>query len=82
MQLKVEVSAERLREIGEPMMEAINEAQMNGFTIDDVLCAMMVTLGSALRQRGVVLDLDKPLREALPPIATGYENTKVERRER
>jgi hypothetical protein len=73
-EVRVEVTEEKLRQIGEPMMRAINDAQMRGFTIDEVLCTWMVMLGSAIKQRGGTLFLDKPLREALPPIAHGYED--------
>jgi hypothetical protein len=71
----MQVPIERVREIVESQMEAINDTQKKGFTIDEVLCALMVTLGSTLRQRGVILDLDKPVREALSPLAMGYEYT-------
>lgn len=71
--VQVEMTGERLQEITEPLSKAINQAQFNGFTIDEVLVAMMVMLGSAIKQRGATLLIDAPVREALPPIALGYE---------
>ncbi len=77
-EVRIEVTPESLQEIGQPIAQAINEAQMKGHTIDEVLVAMMVMLGSAIRQRGARLFLDKPLREALPPIALGYEQSEFD----
>lgn len=74
-QVMIEVTQEKLQAIGEPIAAAVNEAQMKGYSVDEVLTALMVFLGGAIRQRGAILHLDKPLREALPPIALGYEDS-------
>ena len=74
MQVKILVTAEKLEIITIPLTNAINDAQMKGATIDEVLVGMMVMLGSAIKQRNATLLVDEPLRIALPPIVEGYEN--------
>ncbi len=72
--MRVEISSERLELVGRRMAEVMNAAQKTqGFSVDEVICGMLFMAGCAIKQRGAVLHLDKPLREALPPVAIGYE---------
>lgn len=73
--MRVEIEGERLEKASGFIIAAMNKAQRNGFTIDEVICVMMYMAGAAIKQRGGRLFLDKPLREALPPIALGYETS-------
>lgn len=73
--MKVEVSSERLEEISTVVAEAMNKLQYSGYSIDEVLCGVLLMAGRALKQRGAVLHFDKPLREALPPVVMGYESS-------
>lgn len=73
----VVMSVQRAEEITKPIAAALVQAQRNGFTADEVLTCLLLMAGSALKQRGAVIDLDKPLRYALPEIAQAYENPAI-----
>lgn len=70
--MQVELSEQRTREASRFIIDAINKGQRSGFTIDEMIAAALFMAGSCIKQRGGILNLDKPLQEALPPIALGY----------
>lgn len=69
----VELNPERLAEASSFMVAAMNKGQRAGFTVDEMIAAALFMCGVGIKQRGGILALDKPLRQALPPIAMGYE---------
>jgi hypothetical protein len=73
----VVMTLQRAEEITKPLAAAVVQAQLNGFTVDEVLTCYLLMAGSLLKQRGAVIDLDKPLRYALPEIAQAYESNIV-----
>lgn len=71
--LVIELSGAELRRLAQPMLDLMNAQQQEGTTIDMVLASAAYVVGWAIAQRGGILPLDKPLREALPPLVLGYE---------
>jgi hypothetical protein len=69
-----QMTGEEMKAISTPVIEAMNRQQFEaGHTLDEVLMSTLYALGSALAQRGVVLNPDWSLRAALNPLAAGYE---------
>jgi hypothetical protein len=77
MSTKIGFTIERVEEIFQPIADAANKAQMEGYNIDEIIVATAYMLGSMIRQRGGLLYPDKPLRDALPPVVIGYENAEM-----
>jgi hypothetical protein len=72
--IKVDMTDEQMQDCTEDLVKAMNDSQqVKGYSIDQVLFAYLFVLGAALRQRGGVLLVNLPLKEALPPLALGYE---------
>lgn len=69
------------RDIGWYVIEAMNRAQADGHGIDHVLAAAAYSIGAAIAQRGGVLLIDQPLREALPPLVRGYHDAQKMRQQ-
>lgn len=70
----VEVSAADIQRCGRYVSEAMNRAQQEGgYTLDQTLASAAFALGAAIAQRGAILHLEEPLRQALPPLVQGYE---------
>jgi hypothetical protein len=73
----IEMTTGEIRRCTEDVFKAMNDAQMvKGFTVDQVLMAVGYALGASIYSRGGRLDLDAPLRAALPPLVSGYEHAK------
>lgn len=72
-QVSIEISGDRLYEAARPIVAAMNKAQAQGFTLDEVLAATMYMVGAGIKQRGALLLVDAPLKVALPPLVQGYE---------
>jgi hypothetical protein len=68
----VTIAPDAFNELGMMFIETMNLAQQLGHPIDHVIAAAMYSIGGAVAQRGGVLDLDAPLRDALPSVVRGY----------
>jgi hypothetical protein len=70
----VEMTMDEMRAGATRVLNALNDCQkVDGYTIDQTLMSALMVIGSALKQRGLVLDLNAPLRQALPPLVMGYQ---------
>ena len=64
----------QLQKASKRILKALNDAQfVDGHTVDEVLMAALFIVGAGLKRRGAVLQLDAPLRMAIPPLVNGYE---------
>lgn len=70
---EVKISGERLTAANAALVEAMNRLNELGFTPDEVLTALLMTCGGALKRRGVSLNADLSVAKALPPLVFGYE---------
>ncbi len=64
-------SADVLR-LGQPLIDFFNETQKAGVDQHQLLAVWTFVMGSTAAQLGVAIDLDRLVREALPPFASGY----------
>jgi hypothetical protein len=72
--MTTEMSMGEIATAAKPLLELLNEMQTeSGMTVNQVLMVLAATLGFTLHQRGALIDLDAPVRQAIPPIAWGYE---------
>lgn len=70
--VEVRMTNADIRKIGDGVFDAMNAAQERGYSLDQVIAATAYVLGSAIAQRGGVLLLDVPLKDALPLLSAGY----------
>ncbi len=73
--VEIVIDGNRLEEAARYIVDAMNEAQSDGYTIDEVVSTVLFMAGSGIKQRGAELDFDKPL-SSLPPMKAGYDRTK------
>lgn len=72
--IKIEMSAQLIKEIGSLIADALNDVQSKqGYSTDQMITTTMFMIGTWVSERGIILPLDTPLREALPPLVAGYE---------
>lgn len=70
---EISMSANEMNKAAARMLKALNDTQfIDGYTIDETLMVAMYIVGAGLKKRGVVLQIDLPLKAALPPIVSGY----------
>ncbi|MCK4782157.1 MAG: hypothetical protein KAV87_00290 [Desulfobacteraceae bacterium] len=74
----IKLDNEKMRAVSQYILDAMNQAQDDGYTIDDVITAVAFCTGVSIARRGGILPLDLPLRDALPPLALGYNVTNKE----
>ena len=74
--LYAEVSPSRLDAAANPIRVLLNQLMEDGFTIDEVIAAALYVAGGAMEQSGGVLLPDAPLRQALPPVLLGWEDSR------
>jgi len=74
-----EVSPGRLVDAAVPIAEFMNQLLDRGFDIDEVIAGALYAAGRAMEQSGGVLLPDTPLREALPPVLLGWEDSRNSR---
>lgn len=68
-----------LESIAAPILNLMNELQQkHGHSIDKVITTMAYVLGSAIAQRGCVIDLYSTINTAISPLADGYRSFKPE----
>lgn len=77
--VSVDLTTEKLGTIGNAVLQAMNTLQAGGHSAEEVLAGALYAVGSALAQRGVVLQLDTPLRDMLQPFVYGYVASQQER---
>jgi hypothetical protein len=68
----IKMSHAEIEAITMPVSEAMNQSVLAGHSVDEVLFAVAILLGSVMKQRGVILNVDASLREVLPAIVYGY----------
>ncbi len=71
----INMSNQRLREVSQYILDAMNQAQADGYPTDEVILATGFCTGVAIARIGGILSLDKPLRDAFPPLIDGYQVT-------
>jgi hypothetical protein len=74
----IRVDNQKLRDVSQYILDAMNQAQKDGYTIEDVITAVAFCTGVAVARLGGVLQLSAPLCDALPPLADGYKATRNE----
>src|SRR5688572_28394504 len=68
----VQIAGSQLEKATGTFIDAMNDLQSQGLTIDQVIATMLYMAGAAIKQRRAVLNVDAPLSVALPPIVAGY----------
>ena len=74
----INMSSRKIKDVSQYILDAMNQAQADGYTIDDAITAVAFCTGVAIARRGGILPLDMPLRDALPPLTQGYLATTKE----
>jgi len=71
--VSVNLDRETIEKHGAMVLQLLNHLQLHeGLTVDEALMIVCITVGVALKQRGVVLDLQGSVEQQLPPVADGY----------
>lgn len=74
----INMSNQKIKDVSQYILNAMNQAQADGYAIDDVITAAAFCTGVSIARRGGILPLDMPLRDALPPLTQGYLATTKE----
>lgn len=75
--LTVTVNGNDIINIGHKILECMSNCIDNdGYTDDQVIAATLYTIGSALANRGVIIDQNKSVIDSLPTLILGYGNAK------
>lgn len=70
---ELSMSFNEMNKVAGRMLKALNDTQfIDGYTLDETLMVAMYIIGAGLKKRGVVLQINLPLKDALPPIVMGY----------
>lgn len=67
------VRGERIREIGRLVTKAMDDAQSQGYSSEEVLTATMFVCGATLSYNNIPFDPRRSVHEALPAFSSGYE---------
>lgn len=75
--LTVTVNGNDIINIGNKILECLlNCVDNDGYTDDQVMAVALYTIGSALANRGVIIDQNKSVIDSLPTLILGYSNAK------
>ena len=53
-------------------IKTMNDTIDEGASFDDVLLSTIYIVGNMMAQRGIILDLDAPLKDTMSPLVAGY----------
>jgi len=67
----VKMDADYVAIVARPFINQLNAVQKEGVSIDEALAGALYAIGHALKQRGALIDFDKPIRNALLPLVWG-----------
>jgi hypothetical protein len=69
----ISMSRNEMSKAASRLLKAMNDMQfIDGYTLEQTLMVAMYVVGAGLKKRGVVLQIDLPLKIALAPIVDGY----------
>lgn len=69
----VSMEKELVAVVAKPFIDQMNKMQDEGITIDEAIAGSLYAIGSALKQRGALINCDGTLRDVLQPLVMGYE---------
>jgi len=76
--IEVTLTPAQLTDSGVLILHALNAMQLEqGLTVDQAITSALWAMGYVIAERGGVLKLDAPLREAMPGFVASYQHRRA-----